>query len=210
MITLFLKGGPMMWPLLTASIVALATVIERSLFLWRYQRKLQPELRRAIPRRVEAGKIQEAIDLGRHTQDPVARTLVHGLLHRERALSGALIHAGSKELKAFDKGITVLDTLVTLAPLLGLLGTVTGMVRAFGLLGAREMDAPVAITGGIAEALIATAFGLAIAILALVPLNFLNSSYERLKQELEQAATELEVLLAQSKTTPHEDPIRFA
>ncbi|MDO8730684.1 MAG: MotA/TolQ/ExbB proton channel family protein [Candidatus Omnitrophota bacterium] len=203
MVSMFMKGGPAMWPLLIVSIAAMTTVIERSLFVWRQKKKQQPELVRTLLRRAEAGKLDEAIFLGRHARDPVARILVYGLLHRDRALSGALLHSASKELKPFQKGLTVLDTTVTLSPLLGLFGTVTGMIRAFGLLGGQEMDAPAAITGGIAEALIATAFGLCIAILALVPLNLLNSYYERTKEEMEQAATELEVLL-------HEDPVHIS
>lgn len=212
MFSMFIKGGPAMWPLLIVSITAMTTVIERSLFVWRQKKRRQPELVRGILRKVEAGKVDEAILAGRHARDPIARILVHGLLHRDRALSGALLHSASKELKPFQRGLTVLDTAVTLSPLLGLFGTVTGMIRAFGLLGGQEMDAPTAITGGIAEALIATAFGLCIAILALVPLNLLNSYYERTKEEMEQAATELEVLLAQTQTraTPHEDPLHIS
>ena len=211
MYAVFLKGGPVMWPLLAVSLTALTTTIERCIFVWRQARKRQPELVRSILRRVEAGAIDEAIALARHAHDPVARMLAHGLLHRERALSGALLHSGSQELKPFQRGLTVLDTAVTLSPLLGLMGTVTGMIRAFGLLGNQQLDAPTTITGGIAEALIATAFGLGIAILSLIPLNLLNACYERTKQEIEEAATELEVLLAQAESKPgyREDPVRF-
>jgi biopolymer transport protein ExbB len=74
-------------------------------------------------------------------------------------------------------------------------GTVTGMIRAFGLLGTAELDAPTAITGGIAEALIATAFGLLIAITALLPFNFLNTRLEEARHEIETAAAHLERLL---------------
>ena len=81
---------------------------------------------------------------------------------------------------------------------MGLFGTVTGMIRAFGLLGASELGAPTAITGGIAEALIATAFGLLIAMIALLPFNFLNSRLEQARQEIENAAAHLELLLLKS------------
>ena len=212
MFSLFVRGGPVMWPLLVVSLTLVTTIIERAMFVWRRKRKSEPETVRGILRRVEAGKIDEAIAVGRHSHDPVARTLVHGLLHRERALSSSLLHAGSKELKPFGNGVTILDTVVTLSPLLGLLGTVTGMIRAFGLLGNQQLDAPTAITGGIAEALIATAFGLGIAILSLIPLNLLNAYYEKMKQEIEQGATELEVLLAraESKQAAHENPVRLS
>ena len=88
----------------------------------------------------------------------------------------------------------MLDTIITLAPLLGLLGTVTGMIRAFGIVRG-ELDAPTAITGGIAEALIATAFGLGIAILALLPFNYLNTRLEEARHDVQDAATRLEMAL---------------
>ena len=202
---LFLKGGPVMWPLLIVSVTALAVAIERGLFLLRHLETAEPQLAREILLHVEAGETDEALKKGRRSQDPVVKVLVHGLLNRGRSLSGALLRAASSELEAYNRGISTLDTVVTLAPLLGLLGTVTGMVRAFGMLGGRELEASAAITGGIAEALIATAFGLMVAILALVPLNILNAVFSKTKRRIEQAATELETLWS-----PYENPLRLS
>ena len=211
MYSLFLKGGPMMWPLLIASVVALATAIERALFLLTQMEVAQPEKVREILLHVEAGEIAEALRKGQQSQDPVVKTLVYGLLHRSGSLSAALLRVASQEMEAFSRGVATLDTIVTLAPLLGLLGTVTGMVRAFGLLGVKELEAPVAITGGVAEALIATAFGLTIAILSLIPLNILNATCAKTKRKIDQAATELELLMAPAgrERTPHERPVRI-
>ena len=89
----------------------------------------------------------------------------------------------------------MLDTVITLAPLLGLFGTVTGMIHAFGLLGGKELEAPAVITGGIAEALIATAYGLLTAMVALIPFNYLNARLEEARHEIEDATTHLELLL---------------
>ena len=102
------------------------------------------------------------------------RALGYALAHRSSRSPNALLYAQAQELKRFRRGIPILDTVITLAPLLGLLGTVTGMMGSFSLIGG-ELSAPGAITGGIAEALIATAFGLGIAITALLPFNFLNT-----------------------------------
>ena len=190
--SLFLKGGPVMWPLLIVSVLGLAVAIERGLFLLRHFETVEPQLAREMLLHVEAGETEEALKKGRRSQDPVARVLVAGLMNRNRSLSGALLRAASSELEAYSRWISTLDTIVTLAPLLGLLGTVTGMVRAFGMLGGRELEASAAITGGIAEALIATGFGLMIAILALIPLNILNAVFSKTKRRIEQAATELE------------------
>ncbi len=195
MISLFLQGGIIMWPILLASLIALTVVLERIFFVLRTRRHRQPEVVTAILEKVEHGDLSAAIRAGQGSQDFVARTLTYGLEHRERSLSAALLRAASRELDAFNRGLPVLDTIVTLAPLLGLLGTVIGMIHSFGLLGGAELGAPQAITGGIAEALIATGFGLGVAILALIPLNALTSLMERSRLELQDAATHLELYL---------------
>jgi biopolymer transport protein ExbB len=136
-----------------------------------------------------------AIRVGEGTGDYVARVLVAALRERDTSFTNALLAQSSEELKRFNRGLTVLDTVITLAPLLGLLGTVTGMFNSFNLLGGTSLDAPAAITGGIAEALIATAFGLGIAITALIPYNYLNSRLEDARREIEIAGNRLELLL---------------
>ena len=192
---LFKKGGPIMWPLLLASVMAVGVVIERLIFIFREKCNRSPETLERVMVHAEGGKIDEAIKVGQRSQDFVVRTLTYGLQHREKSFTNALLQAANKELKRFSQGLTVLDTTITLAPLLGLLGTVTGMIHAFGLLGAKELEAPSAITGGIAEALVATAFGLSIAIISLIPFNYLNARLEEARHEIEDASTHLELLL---------------
>ena len=199
MIELFVKGGPIMWPLLLTSVVGLTVVVERLLFTMRERYRRQRTVVEEILTDVERGDISAAIQCGGSSSDFVARTLVSALSHPEEALPTALLRAANLELKRFNRGLAVLDTIVTLAPLLGLLGTVTGMIRAFGLLGVRELETPIAITGGIAEALIATAFGLGIAIVALVPFNFLNSKLEEARHEIEDTASHVELLLLRGR-----------
>jgi biopolymer transport protein ExbB len=199
MITLFLKGGPIMWPLLITSLIALTVVIERLMFILRERTRRQPQVVESILENAEHGKLDAAARAGHGSEDFVARTLTYALEHHEKSLSNALLRAANQELKRFNRGVSVLDTIITLAPLLGLLGTVTGMIRSFGLLGSEQLSAPTAITGGIAEALIATAFGLAIAIIALIPFNYLNSRTEEARHEIEDAATHLELLLTKTQ-----------
>ena len=199
MISLFLKGGPVMWPLLVASFVALTVVFERLFFTLREGlRRNQPAVARIFAE-AEKGRLPAACEAGRASRDFVARVLVYALEHRDVSFTNALLEASGTELQRFNRGISVLDTIVTLAPLMGLFGTVTGMIRAFGLLGASELGAPTAITGGIAEALIATAFGLLIAMIALLPFNFLNARLEWARQEIENAAAHLELVLLKSE-----------
>jgi len=106
--------------------------------------------------------------------------------------------AAGIELERAGRFLTVMDTLVTLAPLLGLLGTVTGLMRAFLSVGSAELSVT-AVTGGIGEALIATACGLGIAIFSLIPFNFFTAKVGRLQFELETAASNVEVMVQASK-----------
>ena len=199
MYEMFSKGGPIMWPLLLASVTALTVVLERIFFILNEKRKRDPKTVEKILFHAQLGEIAEAVEAGRLSSDSVVKVLTYGLEHSEECLPNALMRAGSKELKRFDRGLAVLDTIITLAPLLGLLGTVTGMIHAFGLLGDQELGAPTAITGGIAEALIATAFGLGIAITALIPFNYLNARLEQVRHDIEDAATHLEILMLKTK-----------
>jgi len=195
----FNQGGPVMWPILIVSIVALTVVIER-VFWWtgRWFRR-DPKRIEKVFTAIEVGDVAEASRLSRDSRDPVLRMMWNGLNHQHASLQGALQVAAGIEIKRAGRFLVVMDTLVTLAPLLGLLGTVTGLIKAFGALGNEEI-AVVAVTGGIAEALIATACGLGIAIFSLIPFNFFTSRVSNLEFELQTAATNLEVMLeAQSK-----------
>ncbi len=191
----FKKGGPIMYPLLFASLLASTVILERLFFLAGVRKNRNLKTVEAIMSNIEAGNVDGAIRAGQGTKDFVARTLVYALAHREKSLSSALMRASAQELVRFERGISILDTVITMSPLLGLLGTVTGMMGSFGMLGGAELAAPAQITGGIAEALIATAFGLGIAITSLVPLNFLHSKSEDARHEMEDAATHLELLM---------------
>jgi biopolymer transport protein ExbB len=199
MIKIFLNGGPVMWPLLVCSIVAVATALERFFFIARELARRRPKIVEKILERVEHHDLEGAAKAGQDSGDYVARVLASALAHRAESFSSAILRAANLELKKFNRGLAVLDTIITLAPLLGLLGTVTGMIHAFGLLGGRELDAPQAITGGIAQALTATAFGLGIAITALIPFNYLNARLEEARHDIEDAATQLELHLEQCK-----------
>src|SRR5437868_4087018 len=195
----FRKGGPIMWPILLVSIVALTVVIER-IFWWggRWFRR-DPKRIEKVFTAIEVGDVAEASRLSRDSRDPVLRMMWNGLNHQHASLQGALQVAAGIEIKRAGRFLVVMDTLVTLAPLLGLLGTVTGLIRSFRFLGNEEL-AIQAVTGGIAEALIATACGLGIAIFSLIPFNFFTSRVSNLEFELQTGATNLEVMLeAQSK-----------
>ena len=190
----FKAGGPIMWPILVVSIVSLFVVIDRCVWWgFRWFRR-DPKRVEKVFTAIETGDVNEASKLARGTRDPVLRMLWNGLNHQHASLQGALQVAAGIEIKRAGHYLVVMDTLVTLAPLLGLLGTITGLIRSFSLLGSEEL-AVQAVTGGIAEALIATACGLGIAIFALIPFNYFSSRVSNLEFELQTAATNLEVML---------------
>ena len=199
----FIKGGYIMWPLLAASIVAIAVVLER-IFWWlfRWMRR-DPKRVEKVFTAIETGDVAEASRLSRGSRDPVLRMMWNGLNHQHASLQGALQVAAGIEIKRAGRFLVVMDTLITLAPLLGLLGTVTGLMKSFSFLGNEEL-AVQAVTGGIAEALIATACGLGIAIFALIPFNYFTSRVSNLEFELQTAATNLEVMLEANEKTKAE------
>jgi biopolymer transport protein ExbB len=205
LIQIFLKGGPIMWPLLLVSIAALATVLERLVFLATEKSRRNRQELRDVFARVEHGDADGAVRLGRGSRDYVARVMTAALEERNSSFTNALLAASAEELKRFNRGLPLLDTVITLSPLLGLLGTVVGMIHSFGLI-AGDLDAPAAITGGIAEALIATAFGLGIAITALIPFNYLNTKLEDARRELEVAGNRLEILLMKKSPASEQVP----
>ncbi len=198
LLDLFHKGGPIMWPILACSLLALTVVFERLFFIVAEMSRRQPKLVDSMLDAVERRELELAMKLGRDSKDFVARTLAAALEHgAEKSIASALLRGAERELARYNRGLSVLDTIITLAPLLGLLGTVTGMMGSFGMLGGGELGAPTAITGGIAEALIATAFGLGVAITALIPFNYLNARLEGARRELQDAAAHIEIHTAQ-------------
>lgn len=195
----FLKGGPVMWPILICALVAVAVVGERTFWWLREARKRDPQKMERLLAALENADVDTATKTAEGSDDPVIRMVYRGLSHVHTSLQGALQLAAGIELKRAGRFLTVMDTLVTLAPLLGLLGTVTGLMRAFLNIGSAELSV-VAVTGGIGEALIATACGLGIAIFSLIPFNFFTAKVTQLQFELETAATNVEVMVSGEKS----------
>ncbi len=193
----FSQGGPVMWPILICALIAVAVVGERAFWWWRESQKRDPQKLEQIFAALENSDVATAQKIAADSEDPLIRCIRHGLDHVGHAhgsLLGALQLSAGIELKQAGRYLTVMDTLVTLAPLLGLLGTVTGLMRAFLHIGSAELSVT-GVTGGIGEALIATACGLAIAIFSLVPFNYFTARVAQLQFDLETAATNVEVLV---------------
>jgi biopolymer transport protein ExbB len=163
-------GGPMMGPIILASIIAAAIVLER---LWTLQTKrvLPAELTDKVWRWVEQGQIQDKHIAALEQNSPLGKVLAAGLAnrHRDRAiLKEAIEDTGRHVVHELERFIGTLGMIASLSPLMGLLGTVMGMIRTFNAIASAGIGNPTALAGGIAEALITTASGLAVAIPATI------------------------------------------
>jgi len=190
----FLSGGPVMWPLLICSFVSLTVVIERAMFWVVLRRRSNGTLLNEIMALCESGD-WEAIRLRTAgTRDYAIKVIVTGILHRDFSMTKAMESAAADQVKRMRRFMGVLDTMITVAPLLGIFGTVTGIIQSFEALGTTGIERPAAVTAGIAQALITTAAGLGIAIPSVILYNFFDSLCERAALRIEKYATSLEIV----------------
>ena len=186
----FAKGGPVMWPLLLLSILGVAVAIWRWMALRSATANIA-SLMTALRERVVAGDLEGAIKVCEQYPSPVASIVKAGLLRHGRSredIERSLQEASSHELAHLERGLPVLATVAMIAPLLGFLGTVTGMINSFDALAAVGLNNPAAVASGISEALITTAAGLIIAIPVQMAYNYFVSRVNGLVRDMEAAA----------------------
>ncbi len=194
LLSIFLKGGYIMWPILLCSVIGLAIIIDRYIVLRKSKTNIPAfmvRIRGLIKRKDISGAISYCIE----DKSPVANIVRKGLkkykLGHER-VKEAIENAGSQEISKLEKGLSFLATIAGIAPLLGFLGTVTGMISAFmtiqDLAGAAN---PSDLAGGIWEALITTAFGLIVGIPALAFYNHFVSKVKKLVGDIETVANDV-------------------
>ncbi len=189
------RGGPVMYPLLACSLVAFTVVTERLLFWMRMRQAQAPDQIARCLHLAQEGRYEEATELARSSADPILHVLAHGLANRDGTPTLAMEKQAKDVMNQMSQYLTVLDTTITIAPLLGIYGTLTGIIRAFDSLSAGGFPDPRLVGAGIAEALITTIAGLTIAIPGIIFYNHFTHRAERVSQELEQHATALELVL---------------
>jgi biopolymer transport protein ExbB len=186
-------GGIMMGPIILASIVAAAIFLER---LWTLQNKrvLPAELTQKVWRWVEQQQIQEKHIVALQQNSPLGKILAAGLINRDRdrtVIRESIEDTGRHVVHELERFIGTLGTIASLSPLMGLLGTVFGMIRTFNAITTSGIGNPASLAGGIAEALITTAAGLTVAIPALLAYKYLRGRVQALVVQMEKEAIKL-------------------
>jgi len=202
---LIVKGGPLMFLIILCSVVAFAIVTER---VWHLRRaKIDTSgFMESIAEKLKRNKIMDAIDMCNVTPGPVAHILKAGIMKHDRPraeIKEAIEDAGVHEVPRLEKNLSALATIAHISPLLGLLGTVTGMVRSFQVIEQKAVVLmpvnPGDLAGGIWEALVTTVAGLAVAIPTYVAYNFLVSKVDGYVLEMEKSATDVVNILGSKR-----------
>lgn len=188
------EGGPVMWPLLLFSVIALGVVVERLYALWRARinvHEFLPKVRKAL---VVDRSIRDAVQVCEEYRGPVASILKAGLMkygQPKEDIEKTIENAALFEMGRLERGLAVLATTANVAPLLGFFGTVTGMMAGFDALAAQGLSNPGAVATGIKEALTTTAGGLAVAIPTQLAYNYFMSRINKFVRDIETAANML-------------------
>ena len=203
MLELIQKAGPVMYPIILCSILAFAIVIERLYSLYRSKIDTK-DFMNNIDITIKRNRIGEAIKICEKTPGPIAHIIKAGIMKHDRSrqeIREAIEDAGHQEVPRLEKHLSLLSTIAHISPLLGLLGTVTGMVKAFQIIQEKSASfnpvSPGDLAGGIWEALLTTVAGLIVAIPTLVAYNYLVNRVEGFVLEMERSATEVINILEQ-------------
>ncbi|HEV7632183.1 MAG TPA: MotA/TolQ/ExbB proton channel family protein [Steroidobacteraceae bacterium] len=180
-------GGLFMWPIILCSIVAVAIVLER---LWTLQQRrvVPPDLTRRVWQLVEAGQVNDKVIAALHENSPMGKLLATGLANRHRpreVLMERLEDAGRHVIHDLDRFLNTLGTIAGVSPLLGLLGTVMGIIKAFTAISQGGVGDPKLLSGGISEALVTTAAGLCVAIPSLIAYRYLRGRVDDVVVQME-------------------------
>ena len=193
MIDFLARGGPLMIPLLICSVLALAIILERA-FSLRSKRIIRGDTLQRVKSLLADNQIGDAMTLCRRQPSVMGRILLAAIVNHDRdreELKTIVEDAGRQEVPTLDRYLGMLGTIAAITPLLGLTGTVFGMIRTFTVISEKGVAHPSQLAGGISEALVTTATGLVIAIPALIFFNYYTAKADRLILEIEKQSYRL-------------------
>lgn len=197
MLDLIAKGGVFMYPIILCSVATVGLFLER-IWALRRSRVIPPDFMENVEELLRKNKIQDALFLCQGYSSPIARIFLSGLKKWSSGLwvvKEAIEERGGREARALMKNVGTLSTIANLSPLLGLLGTVSGMIKIFNAIAIQGSGNPAPLAGGIAEALITTAAGLCVAIPALVCYRFLRERADSMISEMEESSLKIVELM---------------
>lgn len=192
--TYFIQGGIFMWPILLFSLIALAVIIERFIVFHRAKVNVNEFLTKVRKALLVNRNVKEAIKVCEQYRGPVASVTKAGLLrygHDRQDIEKTIENAALYELDRLERRLSILATTANVEPMLGFLGTVSGMIKSFGTLATQGLSNPGAVAAGISEALITTAAGLIIAIPAQIAFNYFTTKVTRYVRDIETASNML-------------------
>ncbi|MBC8499534.1 MAG: MotA/TolQ/ExbB proton channel family protein [Candidatus Atribacteria bacterium] len=198
MLDVFGKGGFLMYPIFICSLIAITIFFERMFYLKSIKTKSKKFVLR-VKDLVKKGSIELAISACRKSPTPISKIMLAGLMKFGRGrdeMKEAIEDNANQEIPILERNLPTLSTIGNICPLLGLLGTVFGMVKAFNVIAVMGVGKPEALAGGISEALLTTAFGLSVAIPTIVIYNYLSHRVDKLIREMEVNCVELIDLLS--------------
>ncbi|GAF71503.1 unnamed protein product [marine sediment metagenome] len=202
MLEIFEKGGFLMYPIFICSLVAVTIFFERMFYLKSVKTKSNRFVLR-VKNLVKKGSIELAISACRKSPTPISKIMLTGLIKFGQGrdeMKEAIEDSANQEIPVLERNLSTLSTIGNITPLLGLLGTVFGMVKAFNVIAVMGVGKPEALAGGISEALLTTAFGLSIAIPTIVVYNYLSHRVDKLIREMEVNCVDLVDLLTYQET----------
>jgi biopolymer transport protein ExbB len=199
----FIEGGWVMWPILATFFLALCAILDRTVWWLHFQKTLRSADQEKARVAVGTGEFSTAWNLSGNTTDPFLKNLREGMSHAHISMLAAMQLHATQIIEKSEARMWVISTLITLAPLLGLFGTVVGIMGSFSFVGDEQLAAT-KVSGGIAEALIATAAGIGIAIICLLPYNFFRKRVAVLRGTFERWINHTELLVHSAKDHGHD------
>lgn len=199
----FIDGGWVMWPIVATFFLALCVILDRAAWWLKLKATTRQDRQDQARQALGTGDFNAAWQLTRDTPDPYLRNLAEGMTHANTSMLAAMQLDATRVIEKSEARMWLLSTMITLAPLLGLFGTVVGIMGSFSFVGDEQLAAS-KVSGGIAEALIATAAGIGIAILCLIPYNFFRKRVSLLRGSLERWINHSELLVISAKEHGHD------